>query len=76
MLQLRSYRIKDEYINRNELYTKLHEVGGCDAPQGTWSAGYDAGIDLAIEIVTGFPATDVAEVVPSMHSNDEQCGRQ
>lgn len=52
-----------EYIEREALFEKLHEVGGCDADTGTWAAGYDAAIDLVIAILEKEPAADVVEVV-------------
>ena len=52
-----------EYIEREALFKKLHNVGGCDADTGTYAAGYDAAIDLAIELLKKAPAADVVEVV-------------
>lgn len=52
-----------EYIEREELYKKLHEAGGCDADKGSWADGWDKGIDEAIRLLKNQPAADVAEVV-------------
>lgn len=51
-----------EYIEREKLLEKLHEVGGCGAAPDTWADGYDKAIDLAYDIVQMTPAADVAEV--------------
>lgn len=51
-----------EYIEREKLLKKLHEVGGCGAAPDTWADGYDKAIDVAYGIVQMTPAADVAEV--------------
>ena len=51
-----------EYIEREKLLAKLHEVGGCGAAHDTWADGYDKAIDVAYGIVQMTPAADVAEV--------------
>lgn len=52
----------DEYIEREALYEKLHEAGGCDAPKESWADGYDKGITEAIKILNEAPAADVVEI--------------
>lgn len=51
-----------EYIEREKLLAKLHEVGGCGAAHDTWADGYDKAIDVAYGIVQMTPAADVAEI--------------
>lgn len=53
-----------EYIEREELLEKLHEIGGCGAEPDTWADGYDKGIDVAYGLVQRTPAADVA---PARH---------
>ena len=52
-----------EYIEREALYEKLHEAGGCDAPEGSWADGWDKGINEAIRLLENQPTADVVEVV-------------
>ncbi len=52
----------DEYIKRDDLLEKLHEVRGRGAPPDTWADGFDKAIDLACVIVQMMPADDVAPV--------------
>ena len=56
----------NDYIRRKEVYQKLHDAGGCDASD-EWSKGYDAAIDVAIEIIENMPST--ADVVPIVHGH-------
>ncbi|MGN0608972.1 MAG: hypothetical protein ACI4J6_07180 [Oscillospiraceae bacterium] len=51
-----------EYIEREAIYDKLHNIGGCDATDD-WSKGWDKAIDAAINIIEAIPAADVVEVV-------------
>lgn len=51
-------------IDANALMTALHDVGGCDADPETWAAGYDAGIDLAIEMLKSQPTINPADIRP------------
>lgn len=51
------------YISREAILKRLHEVGGCGAPPDSWADGYDKAIDLAYGIVENDPAADVAPVV-------------
>ena len=51
-------------IDANALMTALHDVGGCDADPETWAAGYDAGIDLAIEMLKSQPAINPDDIRP------------
>lgn len=53
-----------EYIERSALFENLHAVGGCDASPGTWAAGYDAGIDLAIDILRKQPTINPEDCRP------------
>lgn len=52
-----------EYIEREALLEKLHEVGGCGAEPDTWADGYDKAIDVAYGLVQRTPAADVVPVV-------------
>lgn len=56
----------NDYIRRKEVYQKLHDAGGCDASD-EWSKGYDAAIDVAIEIIENMPST--ADVAPVVHGH-------
>ncbi len=49
-----------DYISREALLKRLHEVGGCGAPPDSWADGYDKAIDLACGMVKNAPAADVA----------------
>lgn len=51
-------------IDANALMTALHDVGGCDADPETWAAGYDAGIDLAIEMLKSQPTINPDDLRP------------
>lgn len=51
-----------EYIEREVLLEKLHEVGGCGAEPNTWADGYDKAVDLAYGMVQMMPTADVAPV--------------
>lgn len=51
-----------DYISREALLKRLHEVGGCGAPPDSWADGYDKAIDLACGMVKNAPAADVAPV--------------
>lgn len=48
-----------DYISREALLKRLHEVGGCGAPPDSWADGYDKAIDLACGMVKNAPAADV-----------------
>jgi hypothetical protein len=52
-----------EYIEREALYQKIHESGGCDAEKGSWADGWDSGINEAIRLLEEQPTADVVEVV-------------
>lgn len=52
-----------EYIEREALLEKLHEIGGCGAEPDTWADGYDKAIDVAYGLVQMTPAADVVKVV-------------
>lgn len=65
-----------EYIEREALLEKLHEIGGCGAEPDTWADGYDKAIDVAYGLVLRTPAANVA---PARHgawkkSSDDYCG--
>lgn len=51
-----------EYIEREALYQKIHNAGGCDAEKSSWADGWDKGIDEAVRLVTEAPSADVVEV--------------
>ena len=51
-----------EYIEREAIYDKLHDIGGCDATDD-WSKGWDKAIDAAINIIEDIHVADVVEVV-------------
>lgn len=53
-----------EYIEREALLNKLHEIGGCGAEPDTWADGYDKGIDAAYGLAQRMPA---ANAVPVRH---------
>lgn len=50
------------YIEKEALRNKLHEAGGCDAEDNTYSDGWDKAITEAIRILDETPASDVAKV--------------
>lgn len=58
-----------DYVNREDILSKLHNAGGCDAPPDTWDDGYDKAIDLAYSIVEKAPGADVAPVVHGKWTN-------
>lgn len=55
-----------EYIERDKLLEKLHEIGGCGAEPDTWADGYDKAIDAAYGLIQRTPAADVVPVVRCM----------
>lgn len=64
-----------EYIDREALLAKLHEIGGCGAVPDTWSDGYDKGIDAAYGLVQRMPTADVAPVVHGQWISKKAYGR-
>lgn len=51
-----------DYIDRDTVLDKLHEIGGCDAPPDTWADGFDKAIDEAYRAVQSLPTADVTPV--------------
>lgn len=50
-----------EYIDREAIIKKLHEIGGCDA-SSDWEEGFDKAVEVAIKVAEKLPAADVAPV--------------
>ena len=48
-----------QYIEKEKLYQKLHEAGGCRADKGSWADGWDQAIDEAIRLLDALPPADV-----------------
>lgn len=44
-----------DYISKQALLAKLHEIGGCDAEPNTWARGYDDAIDEVYKMVEALP---------------------
>lgn len=44
-----------DYISKQALLAKLHEMGGCDAEPNTWARGYDDAIDEVYKMVEALP---------------------
>ena len=59
-----------DYIDRDTVLDKLHEIGGCDAPPDTWADGFDKAIDEAYRAVQGLTTADVAPVVHGRWTNN------
>lgn len=50
------------YIEREALFAKLHEAGGCDAEKNSWADGWDKGITEAIRLLNEMPPAEATEV--------------
>ena len=42
-------------IDADKLWDAINEVGGCDAPKGSWANGWDDAIDSCIGLVEDAP---------------------
>ena len=49
-------------IDADELWDAINRVGGTGAEPGSWSAGYDRGIDFALKLVNAEKTVDVNPV--------------
>ena len=48
-----------KYVDKDKLYQKLHELGGCGAEKGTWDDGWDKAIDNAIIVLEQEETTEI-----------------
>jgi hypothetical protein len=44
-----------ELIDKDELYRKLDNIGGCGADKGRWADGWDCAITEAIRLLEAAP---------------------
>lgn len=60
----------NECITRERAMEILNNLGGCGAEPGSYTSGWDEGINAAYEAIQSEPAADVA---PMIHSKWEIC---
>ncbi len=63
-----------DLIDKDELYRKLDDIGGCGADKGSWADGWDCAIAEAIRLLETAPAARDTEnlKIVELHRFHEQ----